>query len=81
MRVSILDDYFDTVRTLEGFAKLADHEVTIWNDHTDDVDELVDRLGDADALVLIRERTQIRRSRGRYLERWILRRRPVGHGS
>jgi Phosphoglycerate dehydrogenase and related dehydrogenases len=60
MRVSILDDYFDTLRTLECFAKLEDHEVTVWNDHTQDVDELVDRLRDTEAVVLIRERTEVR---------------------
>jgi D-3-phosphoglycerate dehydrogenase / 2-oxoglutarate reductase len=60
VKVCILDDYFDTVRTLECFARLAAHEVTIWNDHVQDVDALADRLHDADALVLIRERTQIR---------------------
>jgi D-3-phosphoglycerate dehydrogenase len=60
MRVSILDDYFDTLRTLDCFSKLADHEVEVWNDHTEDVDELAVRLHDTEALVLIRERTQIR---------------------
>jgi hypothetical protein len=60
MKVSILDDYHDTLRTLECFPKLAGHEVTIWNDHVQDIDRLAQRLADADALVLIRERTQIR---------------------
>jgi D-3-phosphoglycerate dehydrogenase / 2-oxoglutarate reductase len=60
MNISILDDYFDTVRTLPCFSKLAGHEVTIWNDHVQDVDKLAARLKDAEALVLIRERTQIR---------------------
>src|SRR3954452_12888579 len=60
MKVSILDDYFDTLRTLPCFAKLAGHDVTIWNDHLQDVDALARRLGDTEALVLIRERTQIR---------------------
>jgi D-3-phosphoglycerate dehydrogenase len=60
VKVSVLDDYFDTVRTLACFARLAAHEVTIWNDHVLDVDFLADRLHDAEALVLIRERTQIR---------------------
>ena len=59
MRVAILDDWFDTLRTLPSFAKLADHEVTVWNDHVEDVDVLADRLADAEALVLIRERTAI----------------------
>lgn len=60
MKISILDDYFDTVRTLDCFAKLAGHEVTIWNDHTQEVDDLADRLADAEVLVLIRERTEVR---------------------
>jgi D-3-phosphoglycerate dehydrogenase / 2-oxoglutarate reductase len=60
VKISILDDYFDTVRTLECFGKLAGHDVTVWNDHVQDVDLLAQRLADTEALVLIRERTQIR---------------------
>jgi D-3-phosphoglycerate dehydrogenase / 2-oxoglutarate reductase len=60
VKISILDDYFDTLRTLDCFKKLAGHEVTIWNDHVQDVDTLAERLRDTEALVLIRERTQIR---------------------
>jgi D-3-phosphoglycerate dehydrogenase len=60
MKISILDDYHDTLRTLACFKKLAGHEVTIWNDHVQDVDALAQRLRDAEVLVLIRERTKIR---------------------
>jgi D-3-phosphoglycerate dehydrogenase / 2-oxoglutarate reductase len=60
MNISILDDYHDTLRTLECFGKLASHRVTIFNDHCQDTDALAARLQDAEALVLIRERTQIR---------------------
>src|SRR5262245_39912281 len=60
MKISILDDYHDTLRTLSCFSKLAGHDVTIWNDHVDNDDALANRLRDADVLVLIRERTQIR---------------------
>jgi D-3-phosphoglycerate dehydrogenase len=60
MRIAILDDYFDTLRTLDCFRKLNGHQVTIWNDHVDDVDVLAARLRDTEALVLIRERTQVR---------------------
>ena len=66
MRVSILDDYFDTLRTLDSFSKLDGHDVTVWTDHVQDVDLLAERLADAEALVLIRERTQLR---GPLLER------------
>jgi D-3-phosphoglycerate dehydrogenase len=59
VKVSILDDYLDTLRTLECFAALADHEVTVWTDHTDDLDTLANRLAETEVLVLIRERTQI----------------------
>jgi D-3-phosphoglycerate dehydrogenase len=60
VKLSILDDYHDTLRTLECFKKLAGHEVRIWNDHVQDVDALAGRLRDTEALVLIRERTEIR---------------------
>ena len=59
MRVSILDDYFDTLRTLECFRILDGHDVTVWNDHVQDVDALSERLADTEALVLIRERTTV----------------------
>lgn len=59
MKISILDDYFDTLRTLDCFRKLDGHQVEIWKDHTDDVDVLAKRLKEAEALVLIRERTKI----------------------
>jgi D-3-phosphoglycerate dehydrogenase len=60
MKITILDDYFDTLRTLPSFRKLDGHEVRIWTDHVQDTDALADRLRDTEALVLIRERTQIR---------------------
>jgi D-3-phosphoglycerate dehydrogenase len=60
MKISILDDYHDTLRTLACFRKLDGHEVEIWNDHAQDVDSLAARLAHTEALVLIRERTQIR---------------------
>jgi D-3-phosphoglycerate dehydrogenase len=60
MKIAILDDYFDTIRTLDAFARLKGHDVTIWNDHVQDTDALADRLKDTEALVLIRERTKIR---------------------
>ena len=59
MQIAILDDYFDTLRTLPCFSKLAGHAVTIWNDHVQDTDILAARLADTEALVLIRERTKI----------------------
>ena len=60
MNITILDDYFDTLRTLPCFAKLAGHHVEIWTDHVQATDALADRLKSTEALVLIRERTAIR---------------------
>src|SRR5260221_9339798 len=60
MKNSILEDYHDTIRTLDCFRKLSGHEIRIWNDHVQDVDALAERLRDTEILVLIRERTQIR---------------------
>lgn len=59
MRVVIPDDYQDAVRHLDCFAKLREHDVTIYNDTVKDVDALAERFRDAEALVLIRERTAI----------------------
>jgi D-3-phosphoglycerate dehydrogenase / 2-oxoglutarate reductase len=60
MKITILDDYHDTLRTLSCFGRLAGHDITIWNDHVQDLDLLTQRLRDAEVLVLIRERTAIR---------------------
>ncbi len=60
MKITILDDYHDTVRTLPCFTMLAGHDVTIHTDHVQDTDALAERLRDTEALVLIRERTKIR---------------------
>jgi len=62
MKISILDDYFDTLRTLPCFRKLDGYDVTIWTDHVQEVGTLAARLHDADVLVLFRERTQIRQA-------------------
>ena len=62
MNITILDDYFDTIRRLPCFEKLDGHDVTVWNDHVQDVDALAERLADTEVLVLIRERTKIRKN-------------------
>ncbi len=60
MRVAILDDWFDTLRSLPCFEKLAGHDVTVFTDHVQDTDTLARRLAGAEAVVLIRERTEVR---------------------
>ncbi|MEI7444199.1 MAG: D-2-hydroxyacid dehydrogenase family protein [Burkholderiales bacterium] len=61
MKIAILDDYADSVRTLDCFAKLAGHDVLVLNETLDE-DALAARLADREGLVLIRERTPIPRS-------------------
>ena len=60
MKIAILDDYQDTIRTLDCFRKMSGQDVTIWKDHTKDVDTLGGRLKDTELLACIRERTPIR---------------------
>jgi D-3-phosphoglycerate dehydrogenase len=60
MKITVLDDWQNTIPTLACFARVAGHEVTVWNDHTKDLDVLAERLKDTEALCLIRERTPIR---------------------
>lgn len=60
MKIAILDDLHHIVATLPSYARLAGHQVTIWNDHVEDVDVLAERLKDVEALALHRERTPIR---------------------
>ncbi|SFI31838.1 D-2-hydroxyacid dehydrogenase family protein [Jannaschia pohangensis] len=59
MKVHILDDWFDTLRTLPCFAKLDRHDVTVWTDHEPDPAKLAERVQDAECLVLFRERSAI----------------------
>ena len=59
MRIAIPDDYQDCIRHLQCFARLAEHEVVIFNDSSSDEIELARRFANCDALVLIRERTRI----------------------
>jgi len=49
MKISIPDDYHDTLRTLACFSKLAVHDVTVWNDHVQDVERFAARLKDTEA--------------------------------
>lgn len=62
MKVHILDDWFNTLRSLPCFGLLKDHDVTVWTDHEPDEAALARRLQDADCVVLFRERTPVTRT-------------------
>jgi D-3-phosphoglycerate dehydrogenase len=59
MHIVIPDDYQNCVTALTCYQKLAGHTVTIYNDTANNLNDLVARFKDADALVLTRERTRI----------------------
>ncbi|MDO6582623.1 D-2-hydroxyacid dehydrogenase family protein [Photobacterium sp. 2_MG-2023] len=59
MKVAILDDYQDVVRTLPCYSLLNEYDVTVYTSPPADQSQLIDRLKDKDVLVLIRERTVI----------------------
>jgi D-3-phosphoglycerate dehydrogenase / 2-oxoglutarate reductase len=59
MNIGIPDDYADVVRTLPSFTKMAGHKVSVWTDAARGLDGLAERFADIEALVLLRERTQI----------------------
>jgi D-3-phosphoglycerate dehydrogenase len=59
MKIAILDDYQDAVRKLDCFKQLAGHDVKIFNNTVKGAGQLAVRIADAEALVLIRERTKV----------------------
>jgi D-3-phosphoglycerate dehydrogenase len=61
MKIAILDDYQDAVRGLDCFRLLDGHDVKVFNHSTRGLIQQAVRLAPFDALVLIRERTAIRR--------------------
>ncbi|MCT4370956.1 D-2-hydroxyacid dehydrogenase family protein [Yangia mangrovi] len=59
MKVHILDDWYDCLRSLPSFSVLKDHEVTVWTDRAPDAATQAARLKGAEAVVLFRDRTAI----------------------
>ncbi len=59
MNIVIPDDYQNCVTSLACYQKLANHQVTVYNDTARSTTDLVARFKDAHAIVLTRERTRI----------------------
>ncbi len=57
LKVAVIDDYQDAFRKLPSFARLSDHDVTVFNDTVKDAAMLADRLKDADVVVLTQQRS------------------------
>ena len=62
MKIAILDDYQDSVRHLDCFSLLEQHEVKVFNNSARGLGQLAIRLASFDALVPIRERTVFSRA-------------------
>jgi D-3-phosphoglycerate dehydrogenase / 2-oxoglutarate reductase len=62
MKIVIPDDYQDIVDQLECFSLIRHHDVRRYREPARDLDELVERLRDADVVVSIRERVEFSRA-------------------
>lgn len=62
MKIAIPDDYQNMVDQLECFGLIRHHDVTRYREPARDLDQLVERLGDADIVVSIRERVEFSRA-------------------
>ncbi len=61
-RIAILDDYQNVALEMADWSPLADKATqTVFNDHLDDVDEIVNRLVPFDVVCVMRERTPLTR--------------------
>jgi D-3-phosphoglycerate dehydrogenase len=61
VKIAIPDDYQDVVDKLACFSLINHHEVTRYREPARDLDQLVERLRDADVVVSIRERVEFSR--------------------
>ena len=62
MRIVIPDDYQDAVHKLSAFSLISHHDVVRYREPARDLDQLVERLANADIVVSIRERVEFSRA-------------------
>ena len=61
MKIAVIHDYADVLRTTPAYARLSGHEVTIHTDAYADPDRVVEQASDSDALLLTQQRVPITR--------------------
>ena len=59
MRVVVMEDYQRAVERLDCFASLAGHDVVVQSERAESAEARAAQIGDAEAVVLIRERTPV----------------------
>jgi len=59
MRVVVMEDYQRAVERLDAYALLAAHDVVVHSERVETTESRAEQIGNAEALVLIRERTPI----------------------
>src|ERR1700758_5093427 len=63
LKVAILDDYQNVALEMADWTPVAERaDITVFNDHIADADDLVDRLPRVDVIFVMRERTPLPRS-------------------
>ena len=62
MKIAILDDYQNVALSIADWSAVAKKaDITVFNDHIDQTDALIERLLPFDAICVMRERTPLRR--------------------
>ena len=62
MKIVIPDDYQNLVDRLDCYKLIQHHDITRYREPARDLDQLVERLADADVVVSIRERVEFSRA-------------------
>ncbi len=58
MKIAVIDDYQNAFRSLKCYAKLAGHDVIVYNDTAKDPARLAGRLNDVEAILLTQQRSR-----------------------
>ncbi len=62
MKIAVIDDYQDSFRKLDCYAKLTGHEVMVYHETEKDPAKLAERIKDAEALLLTQQRSPFTRA-------------------
>lgn len=69
MKIAVLDDYQDVFRKLDCSARLKGHDTVVYHDSLKDPAKLAERLAEADAVILLQQRTPFPRAAAEKMRR------------